>query len=171
MTAEIETQGRQKMMDVRYINPFVEATIFVLKTMCRIEAVRKDLKLKQVNCSYGDASAVIGLMGEGLEGSVAISFGEELMSEIVAMMVGSSPDDLTLEEMYDGLGELVNMIAGNAKSALSSSEGMSLSLSLPTLISGPGHEIAHRSDTPCFVVTFETKGRSFALQVALKLGS
>lgn len=51
-------------MNVEYINPFIDATLNVLKTMSRTEAMPGKPYLKKDQKALGDVSAVIGLTGE-----------------------------------------------------------------------------------------------------------
>jgi len=159
--------GAQPKIDVRLVNPFVEATVNVLRTMAHIPSERREVLLKRNYLMFGDISGVIGIMGQTLEGSVAITFHEDLARRVVSAMLGQSPDELSGTDLNDGVGEIVNMISGNAKTLLSG-EGLSFDLALPTIVSGRGHEVAHRPGTPCLVIVFETdKGEPFALQVAV----
>ena len=157
-------------IDVKYINPFVAATFDVMNTMANKKIVRKEVSLKKNLKLVGDISGVIGVTGGTMEGTVAITFPEKLARDIVAAMAGMSPNDLTTADLHDGVGEIVNMIAGNAKTSLSSQEGLRLSLSLPTIVCGQGHEIGLQQGTPYFVILFETEGINFGIEVAITFG-
>jgi len=159
-----------KTIDVRFINPFVNATVNVMRTMAQTAVSRKEVSLKKNHRMVGSISGVIGIMGSGLEGTVALSFSKELAGTIVARMIGANPEELPEADLHDGLGELVNMISGSAKTELSAEAGLQLNLALPTVVSGEGHEITHRQGTPCLVIIFETEGKSFGLEVAFKIG-
>ena len=62
-------------MDVRYINPFIESTIHVLKTMSFITAWVGKPYLKKDEVAKGDVSGIIGLAGD-VKGSISVSFSE-----------------------------------------------------------------------------------------------
>ena len=66
----------------------------------------------------------------------------------------------------DGVGEIINMIAGQAKAMLVKTK-YHFTISIPSVISGHGHEISHKKGTPNIVVLFEADGTPFALQVCL----
>jgi chemotaxis protein CheX len=159
--------GNVKTIDVKLVNPFVEATVSVLKTMAQTGARRRDVLLKKDHKMFGDISGVIGILGKNIEGSVAITFEVNLARELISRMLGTTPDKINDDDLRDGVGELVNMISGNAKTLLSES-GYKFDLALPTIVSGHGHEVSHRIDTPCLVIIFETdEGNPFAVQVAI----
>lgn len=159
--------GDQPTIDVKLINPFVTSTLDVLRTMAQIEAERTDIMLKKDYHMMGDISGVIGILGDTMEGSVAITFDQDLARQVVGNMLGMAPEKVGAADVNDGVGEVVNMVSGNAKTLLSG-EGFKFNLALPTIVSGHGHEIAHRPGTPCLVIMFKTsQDQPFAVQVAI----
>jgi CheY-specific phosphatase CheX len=80
-----------------------------------------------------------------------------------------APEEITSEDMCDGIGELVNMVSGRAKTSLSEDSGSLYRLSLPSIIKGPGHEIGGRpKNCPFLFLVFEAEGHSFILQVTFR---
>ena len=73
---------------------------------------------------------MVGTVVFNLERTVAISAAEVLL--------GEKPEDLN-EDVVDAVGELTNMIAGQAKAKL---EEYKMNLALPTVISGKNHTIS-----------------------------
>lgn len=164
MMTEVTTK-----IDARLVNPIVSATTDVLKTMANTEVRLKEVLAHKDYTPSGDVSAVIGIIGKEGEGMVALSFTQNLASLIVARLLGVTPDRVSTEDRNDGIGELVNMISGNAKTILSRNGACSYQLSLPTIISGIGHEVINRPrNTPYLVIVFEMDGQIFHLQVSFK---
>jgi len=161
----LQPDGGVQQVDVNIVNPFVSATADVMETMAGITTTRKSLFLKKDRRMFGDVSGVIGLSGEAV-GSAVISFPESLAKKIVGKMLSEEPDKIPVEDVRDGVGECINMIAGGAKAALSNTK-YHFRLSIPTVVEGHGHEISHRKSTPCIVVVFDAKGDEFALQISL----
>lgn len=157
--------GTKQKLDVRLINPFIHATAEIFRTTAQLEVQRKELFLKKDYRMFGDVSGVMGLSGQA-SGSVVISMPGRLACMLVGKMLGEEPQATVTDTVRDGIGELINMIAGHAKAALAGSEYHFL-LSLPVVITGQGHEIAHRTGSPCIVVVFSTGQDEFAIQVAL----
>ncbi len=149
------------------ITPFVTGTKEVFETMAGLKIRRKAIYLKSNCLMYGDISGIIGLSGP-TTGTCAISLPEGLAVRIIESLLGEPlGDNSARAEVNDGVGELINMIAGRAKTLLSSTT-YHFDITLPTIISGKNHEFFQRKGTHCVVVVFETEhNESFTLDVAI----
>ncbi len=67
-------------------------------------------------------------------------------------------------EVVDAIGELANMVAGQAKAQL---EQLALSVSLPSVILGDGHEIRFPTGAQAVSVAFDTDFGPLRLEVGL----
>ncbi len=152
-------------MDVRIINPFLSATINVLKTMAFTEARPGKPFVKGDRLALGVISAVIELNGQGM-GSLALSFDEPCIMDLLGKMLGEPPRQID-SEVADAVGELVNMIAGDGRRILAE-EGLTLSASIPRMISGPGHRLAHRFPGPVLGIPFTTGAGGLTVEVCLR---
>ena len=103
-------------MDAQLINPFIKATLNVLETMAFIKASPERPFLKQDNVAKGDVSSIIGLSGES-KGTISITFTEPCILSIVSNMFGETMPQLN-EEVMDAVGEIANMISGQARQVL-----------------------------------------------------
>lgn len=157
--------GKKATVNVEFINPFIDATRNVFSTMCGVDAQRKKLFLKDDHKMLGDVSGVMGLTGAAT-GSVVVSFPKRLACLMVGRMLGEPPADDLNSDVCDGVGEIINMISGQAKAMLVKTK-YHFTISIPSVISGQGHEISHKKGTPNIVVLFEADGMDFALQVCL----
>lgn len=157
------------ILDVQLVNSVIQATTEVLSTMMATET---NVKGVQANTDYkpqGDISAIITISGEGGEGMFSLSFSRSLANLMVARLVGLEPEQVTTEDLCDGVGEMVNMISGHTKASLSQASGQTYTLSLPTVIQGKDHEISSRPrNNPYLVVGFEAEQEDFYLQVSFK---
>ncbi len=163
-SAQPQTKPRPSV-NVEFINPFIESTVNVFSTMCGIDIRRKKLFLKDDHKMLGDISGVMGLSGSAT-GSVVISLPEKLACIVVARMLGEEPATELNADVADGVGEIINMISGQAKSAFSKTK-YQFNISIPSVVSGAGHEITHKKGTPNIVVLFEAEAFEFAVQVCL----
>ncbi len=150
-------------MDVSYVNPFVSATITCFKTMIYIDISPQKPGLKGEPYPLYDISGVIGLSGDA-QGSISLSFPQDVAIKVISSMLGS-PITEKNPELIDGIGEIANIIAGNAKRGLSK---YNLSISLPNVIIGKGHIISGQSGCPTIIVPFTSAIGTFSMEVALK---
>lgn len=139
-------------MDVRYINPFLEATTNVVKTMAFVELTPGKPYLKRDNVGLGDITGIIGLEGEA-KGSLSVTLNFPLIKLIMKNMLGEDIAGLT-DEAQDAVGELTNMISGDARRILGA-EGINLKAAIPTIVAGKDHTIKHMVSGPTIVIPFE----------------
>jgi chemotaxis protein CheX len=151
------------MMGVKIVDPFLAAAIHVLKTMAQIDAKPGKPFLKKDDLAIGDVSAIIGITGAA-QGSMAMIFTEECIKYIASNLLGEPFIDLN-NELRDAVGELTNMICGDARRRLSE-KGFIFQAGIPTIVGGKGHSIVHVADGPRLAVPFETSHGGFMLEVA-----
>ncbi len=148
-------------MDVQYINPFLEATIHVLRTMAFVTAKPGKPFVKKDEIAKGDISGVIGLSGDHT-GSLSISFSFTCIKGILEKMLGDIHDELN-EEVNDAVGELTNMICGQARNKLEKI-GVNIKAGIPTIIAGTNHTIRHITSSPIIVLPFTTEYGDFFVE-------
>ena len=158
-------QKTRPTVNVEFINPFIDATRNVFSSMCRMEIARKKIFVKDDYKMLGDISGVMQLSGTAA-GSVVISMSSELARLVVGNMLGEPPAEELTQDVLDATGEIINMISGQAKASLVKTK-YHFTISIPQVVTGPGHEIEHQPGTPNIVVVFEGAGHDFSLQVCL----
>jgi chemotaxis protein CheX len=150
-------------MDVEFINPFLGATIRVLKTMASTEARPGKPYVKKGENASGDVSGIIGITGD-TKGSLSITFSADCIKAVVKNMLGEECQEIN-DEIKDAVGEITNMISGDARRELSQ-KGRDLNAAIPTVVSGPSHSIRHISSGPCIAIPFETHAGPFVVEVS-----
>ncbi len=154
-------------MDVKIINPFLEAAVNVLKTMAMMDPKPGKPFLKNDAVAIGDVSGIIGITGDA-QGSMSISFSEECIKTIVTNLFGIPVNEIN-EEVRDAVGELTNMICGDARRRLEANN-VSLQAGTPTVVAGKNHSITHVHSGPCIAIPFETQSGNFVIEVAFNNG-
>ncbi len=149
-------------MKVEYINPFIAATANVFDTMVGTELHRGSPSLKDGFQPGHEVSAVIGLSGKA-KGTVVLSVDREVAIQVAAALLQELPSELNAD-VADAMGEMANMIAGQAKAQL---EHLALSLSLPTVVTGKGHCIDFPRNAMRISIPFSCAWGSLDLEVAL----
>jgi chemotaxis protein CheX len=113
----------------------------------------------------GEVSGFISLIGHN-NGSVMITFRESLAKSLISTIMGSDIVNTDGDVMADGVGELVNMIAGGVKSRLSYS-GLTFRVSFPEVIRGLEQPIAQVSNMPYIAIVYKVGEEYFAVQCSL----
>ena len=129
-------------MRAEFINPFLEAAMNVLSTMANISSKLGKPALREESGAEGDISGIIGLTGDA-EGSITVSFSESCALKVVENMLGEKFEELN-EDVADSMGEITNMIAGDARARLEKL-GHRFVASLPSVVRGKNHKVRHIS--------------------------
>lgn len=151
-------------MDVRFINPFLEGTVSVLKTMAFVEPRAGKPYLKIDSLAKGDISGIIGLTGSAT-GSLALSFSEGAILKIVSNMLGEEIKSIN-SDIKDAVGEVTNMVSGVARKNLEA-EGFYIQAAIPTVVTGKDHSIAHVMGGPSLIIPFEIDEGIFVVDICL----
>ncbi len=149
-------------MDVKLINPFIDATICVLETMAFVTVMPGKPYLKKDNLAVGDVTGILGLTGIA-NGTIAVTFEEKCILTIVSNMFGEPMDTLN-DDISDAVGELTNMISGQARRGLEQM-GKVFKAAIPSVVMGKNHSIRHYSEGPKIAIPFNTDGGNFTIEV------
>ncbi len=152
-------------MDVRLVNPFISATANVIETMAFIKIKAGKPYLKKDSVAKGDVTGVIGLTGVA-NGTISVTFQEKCILRIVSNMFGEEMTELN-EEIADAVGELTNMISGQARKELEES-GKIFRAAIPSVITGKNHTIAHYTSGPKIAIPFYTDDGGFTIEVCFE---
>lgn len=155
-----------KMLDVHFINPFLAATVNMLKVQAQVESkAGVPYKRQGTEKFAGDVSGVIGIVSDSFNGAVVISFPEETFLKVMSKMLGEPITTLT-KEIADGAGEMTNIILGQAKVALND-KGHGIKTAIPSVITGKDHSISGVSQGPRVTIPFTTEFGPFAIEICL----
>jgi chemotaxis protein CheX len=152
-------------MKAEFINPFLESTVNVLKTMAFVEPVPGKPYLKTGGGSTGDVSGIVGITGDA-EGSLCITFSRGCILFIISQMFGEEQKEIN-DEVKDAVGELTNVISGDSRRRLEE-VGHHFLGAVPSVISGQGHEVKHITKGPILSIPFGTPGGNFTVEVCFK---
>lgn len=147
-------------MRVEYIDPFIRSLTNVFQTMLECKPHRGEICLNKERRSEYPISGVIGLSGRA-KGTVVLSLSEEVALRAASAMLQTEVTELD-EEVIDAVGELTNMLAGGAKAEL---EQYQLSISLPNVVTGRGHEIHFPLEVTPIRIPFDTDWGPLSVEV------
>ena len=152
-------------MKVEYINPFIESTLRSLDMMAGIAAEKTGLEVRDDHVTAYEISSIIGITGE-TSGSIIISMPAVLACRIASNMLMEEIGAIN-REVEDAIGEIGNIIVGDARRALIQ-DGHTLNNSIPTVVIGVGHKISRSGDVPCIAIPFTTEFGDFEVNVGLR---
>lgn len=151
-------------MNVKLANYFITSTVNVLSTMAFVKPVAGTPFMKEGNKSLSDVSGVIGITGINTKtkGAMTIAFTQGAIVKIIANMLGETHNSIN-SEVCDAVGEITNMISGQARKKLSEN-GQSFEASLPTIIVGKNQEI-HHLRLPSVIIPFKIDEEKFFIDI------
>ena len=149
-------------MKVEYINPFIQSVQETFHSMmdCKVSH-GKPFPTKDDGLS-DNLIGIIGLSGTA-QGNIAIKFPAETAKTIVGGLVGADFKEIN-SSVVDGVGELVNIIAGNAKAKI---QGHRISISLPTVFRGGIHKLTTPS-VSYLTIPFNSDKGAFEILISFR---
>ena len=153
-------------MDVRLINPFLDATINLLETMFTLEVTPgKPYILENLLGHRWEISGVVGVLGSR-RGVVAIRLHHLLLDKLLEKSgVVVTDEDERYETINAMVGELINIISGNAISEMSFP---GIDISVPMVIQGENHRLSWPKIGPVIAIPFPTKWGNYEVQVCFQ---
>jgi chemotaxis protein CheX len=150
-------------MKAAIINPFLTASMNLFHEHLGIKLRNLNPFVRKDACVLEEVSGIIGLAGE-TTGAVVLSFSRQTAMNIVSILSMKTYTALS-NEVLDGVGELVNIIAGNAKQDLLQYR---ISISLPGVVVGTETRIHWPEGVPVIAIPFDSEMGSFSVNVSLK---
>lgn len=150
-------------MKAEYINPFIQSVSEVFENMLQCTVEMGSVGIAAARKGPQDIIGVIDLSGTA-NGSVAVRFPIKTALAVVGKMIDTEFETVD-SSVIDGVGELVNVVAGNAKAKL---EGHSLSVSLPTVVRGDVYCLSNSRDIVWLELPFSSPLGDFTLAVSFK---
>ena len=152
-------------MRFEYIEPFADATVRVFQTVLGPDVRRGDFALLRADRLEADTAIVIGVTGES-EGSVLLSM-ERGTALRVGNVMNGRPADAAGEVDADALGEIANIIAGNAAGALNDM-GFEFHITPPVIVKRGGLPIP-AYNVEVFQIPIKTNYGDITMNVLLRV--
>lgn len=153
-------------MNVKFLNPFVEAAYEVLRVETGQEIVRGELSLENGAYVTDDATVILSLVGS-VEGTVFYSMSNETAVALASILMGEPLEKFEILAQ-SGIAELGNVITGRASMKLAEA-GFESTISPPALILGKGASIS-TLDYLRLVVPLEMQAGRVMIHLALRPG-
>ena len=155
-------------MNLEYINPFILASQDMLLQVANEETDIGKLFLRDSSFIVDNVIIIIGIAG-GLKGQVIFNLQSEAACNIASSMMCGMPVAHLDEIAKSAIGELANMISGNAATIFASKQ-IELDITPPTVMIGDNIEICTTKSISICVPLVMKNGNSFQINVSLSEG-
>lgn len=151
-------------MNVKLLNPFVQAAVEVLKAEVGTQVERGEITLQKSALTSNDITVLLNLIGDVYG---VVMYGMELSTglSLVSSIMGQKFETFT-PLAQSGVAELGNVISGRATIRFSEA-GYRSNISTPTMLIGSGIQIS-TLDFPRIVVPLQTDFGCFTAHLALR---
>ncbi len=152
-------------MKEEYVNSFLVPARLVWQKELGQELAVESAKVVSHQFMTEDITAVIGVSGR-LEGNVLYGFNEESAVKIVSTMIGEEVEDIQNDLALSALGEIANMITGNAATLLAQA-GYPCQISPPVIVEPKGSRFTIMGSTQ-ILVSFTSPLASLSVRISLR---
>ena len=152
-------------INAEYINPFLEAASVVFKSILNVDLRRGKLIIKETPIPSLDVAIIIGITG-GVTGEIVYSMSYPMVNKIAEVLMPGLSEEQMMNEYKDIVGELANMITGNAMNLLAST-GKVIDMTTPTVIDGKNFNITMIKQTTLGITLYSPMGQ-LEMNIALK---
>ncbi len=156
---QIQREDREKKKEsvlnyLDLINPFLDSVITVLDQFLHLAVKKENLEFKAITTGRYDATTFINCNADSFQFQFFLCLEEAVLLSISERLTGIRPAQID-DSARDLLGELGNMIVGNAKKDLADS--LRYHLSTPGLIIGKRHVLSTLARYPAIRIAFSSE--------------
>jgi len=151
-------------MKAEYVNSFYKATKDVLSMMLDVDTEKGELSVSEEMVSGKEANVLIGLTGD-LSGNILYSFPKNMTLKMAKIMSGMEMEELD-SFVTSALGELANIISGNAASNLSE-QNYNCDIVPPQIIIGENRTISAAAEK-ALLVPLKTGIGEFQISISIQ---
>lgn len=137
-------------MEPKYADIFIEAWNTVIQSFSSKHIMSADVELPEQHLKYGDICVLMGIVGD-IKGQIFLSMDAKTGKSIASEMLGGMEINEVDEIVISAVGELCNMIMGNACSSISSGK-TGVDITPPTVISH--QEVPKLKVKPLYSISF-----------------
>ena len=145
------------LFDKRLIAAFVDGVLKVVKTMASTDATPGKPFIESNFTMKGEIAGMVGMVAPPLKGTLLITFSKDAILHVCENMIGEKYPEIN-KDVSDAIGELTNMIYGQAKATLNQM-GYNFEMAIPSVIRGD-FIIAKASKGATLVIPFNLKNNT-----------
>jgi chemotaxis protein CheX len=152
-------------INAEFVNPFLEAASAVFKSILNVDLRRGKLVIKENAIPSLDVAIIIGITG-AVTGEVVYSMGFNMVNKIAQILAPGLSAEHIKVEYKDIVGELANMITGNAMNLFITS-GKTVDMTTPTVVEGKDFTLTMIKQTTLGINLYSPMGQ-LEMNIALK---
>ena len=153
-------------IDISLVNPFLGAAFDVFKQIFGCELKKGQISVKKNPSASFEVAIIIGISGNYHTGVVVYSIKEYSANKMIQSMDPDIDIKENKEAFFDAIGELANIISGNAMANFSK-QGVDLNITTPSVISGDAFNI-NLLDQTTLSTTMTSPFGEMEINVAIK---
>jgi len=156
------------MMDSKFVQPFIDATVKVLETMAFMTPKVGKIGVWDNERAVGEVVGIIGLSNadERIKGFMSVGFTEGSIVQVVSSMLGEEFPGIC-DKVREAVGEIANMISGQVRQSLSA-QGLKLQAALPSVVSGKALTMDGSLKRPSIMVQFSVDKGPFEVGICIE---
>ena len=151
-------------MRADFINPLIQATVDTFTMMLGVEPRRTNVLVKRGTVETYGLSGIIKVEGR-VDGAIVLNMPEEVALSVASGFTGEELN-LVTADVVDAIGELTNIVAGDAKTRLFD-QGYDFDISLPRVVLGRNLVTIGSARAPWVVISFQSNVGSFDLEASM----
>ncbi len=152
-------------MDVKLVNPFIDAFTTVLPQMGFPTPTRTGMSVKEKSATSLGVAVIVGFTKE-IRGSVVYNMSEETAKFIASTMMMGMPVESFDEMAQSAISEMSNMLTANAATNLTAL-GLEVDISTPSLTVGADCQIKI-SNEQYLTIMMDVSGHAVEIDVAVQ---
>ena len=152
-------------MDVKLVNPFIDAFTTVLPQMGFATPTRTGMSVKEKSATSLGVAVIVGFTKE-IRGSVVYNMSEETAKYIASTMMMGMPVESFDEMAQSAISEMSNMLTANAATNLTAL-GLEVDISTPSLTVGADFQIKI-SNEQYLTIMMDVGGHMVEIDVAVQ---
>jgi chemotaxis protein CheX len=164
-SAAAGAQAVPRTLKQELLEPFIDAVTLTFSEMAGAEVSAQGVYQKGGGTTLGEVSAVLRLAGT--DGTLVLGFPRTTALALTERILASLPEAADENMQNDCVGEIANVVAGQAKALLAATP-YHFYFSTPTVLTGLRQDISPRADRKCLIVVFGSELGDFALQLLLQ---
>ena len=154
------------LLDKRLVSAFIESVKKTMTNMALTQCTADTVFIENEKRAKGDVSGLVGMTAGSVKGNFIIAFEKGAIVRILENMLGETHAEVD-RDVADCVGELTNMIYGDAKTTLNQ-QGFHFEAAIPSVIIGR-HEIVSYHKGATLVVPFKCEGGGFFIEISVQV--